>query len=73
MNSSSSHVCHQLKSNGTESIPGWEGIPEATVFNALIATVSLIMLSIVRILYFKRRPYENDWNIRYVIRRKDQQ
>ena len=27
------------KQNNTESIPGWEGIPEAVVLNALIATV----------------------------------
>lgn len=58
-------VCKPLKTNSTESIPGWEGIPEATVFNALIATVCLIILAIVRIIYFKWKPYENDWNIRF--------
>lgn len=65
MDSQTKLVCKPLKTNSTESIPGWEGIPEATVMNALIATVSLIILSIVRIIYFKWKPYENDWNIRY--------
>ncbi|KAI2797088.1 Transmembrane protein 63C [Blomia tropicalis] len=55
--------CYVIRSNGTESIPGWEGIPEAVVLNALLATFCLILLSVVRIIYFRRKPYQNDWNV----------
>ena len=76
--------CRILKSNITENIFGWNGIPEAIVVNALLATVKcfkicvnlhffilillllqflLVMLSTLRLIYFKRRARCNDWNI----------
>lgn len=37
-----SNVCQILKNNVTAAVYGWEGIPEAIVFNSLISSVRIL-------------------------------